>query len=779
MSKSDEDLIKTIRDNFKAAKKHSANWRREAIENYDFKAGNQWSETDKAKLDEEGRPTVTFNRMGPYFDAVTGTEINNRQEIKYLPRTVGDSKKNEILTQAVKWALEGTDAQFEESDAFEDVLTCGMGWIGTRMDYEDNADGIICMEQSDPLEMYWPPEAKKRNLKDAKWLLRAKWLTKAEIEDRWPDAEINPAATPWSDDETPADPHHANLAFLYRENNRTGYDEKSGKYRVVQYLYEEHEKVYRVADETTGKLVTLPADRFKAIQKASEDAGIKLQYAKQDKRIHKYCFVIGDEIVDDGELKAGFNLKAITGKRDRNTNTWYGLARGMKDPQRWANKFLAQIMHIINTNAKGGLLAEEGAFVDPKKAEENWADPASVIMLKNGGLGKVKERTAANYPTGLDKLLQFAIGSIPDVTGVNLEFMGAADRQQAGILEQERKKSAFIILAGYFDSLRLYRKEQGRLLAHFIKEYMNDGRIIRITTDEGEQGVPLQLTDEMMEYDIIVDQAPSSPNLKEEVWGTLGQLIPQMLKAGVQVPPEVFKFSPLPEEVANAFMKKMSGQLDPQVKAKMDEMQQGIVQLQTENHDLKQQAQIKLIQNQTKAELGHEKNAVEHGKTAAADQISMREMQAEFVKAQQEHEREMTKMRSEMAADAEKRNQDFMVKVAEAKLKDEQTQKQWLMKQLDQVQKGRPVKAYTEEVSKKEEEEKAAVLNALGAIAGAVQNITKTLTGMETQQKAMAAEMVAPIALERGSDGQVTKVKKGSHVMSVKRDGNGRMMGMN
>jgi len=79
----------------------------------------------------------------------------------------------------------------------------------------------------------------------------------------------------------------------------------------------------------------------------------------------------------------------------------------MKDPQRWANKFLAQIMHIINTNAKGGLLAEEGAFIDPKKAEENWADPAAVVMLKNGGLGKVKERTAGAYPTGLDKLLQF------------------------------------------------------------------------------------------------------------------------------------------------------------------------------------------------------------------------------------------------------------------------------------------------------------------------------------------------------------------------------------
>lgn len=655
----DEELLEEIKDNFKSAKKHSGNWRIEARTLYDFKAGHQWDEQDTAKLEEEGRPVVTFNRMGPYFDAVSGTEINNRQEIKYLPRTVGDSKKNEILTQAVKWALEGTDAQFEESDAFEDVLVCGMGWISTRMDYEDVSDGMICMEQVDPLEMYWPPEAKKRNLKDAKWLMRVKWLSEEEIEERWPDAEIGAASSPWGDDEQFSDPHHANLAFLYRENNLNGYDDKTGKYRVVQYQYQEHEKIYRLADQHTGQLVTLPEDRFKAVRKASEDAGIKLNYVKQDKAVYKYCFVVGDKIIDNGYLKCGFTLKGITGKRDRNSNTFYGLARGMKDPQQWANKFLAQIMHIINSNAKGGLLAEEGAFIDPKKAEATWADPSAVVMLKNGGLNKVKERTAAGYPAGLDKLLQFAIGSIPDVTGVNLEFMGQVDRQQAGILEQERKKSAFIILAGYFDSLRLYRKEQGRLLAHFIKEYMNDGRIIRITTDEGEQGVPLQLTDDMMEYDIIVDEAPSSPNLKEEVWKTLGEFIPQMMKAGIPMPPEVLKFSPLPVDIANAYMKKMSGQLDPQVKAKMDEMQQALTQLQQKNHDLEQQAQIKMIQNQTKAELGHEKSAV-------ADAASRREAQAQLDALQQKHQQDLEKM-----------SRDYAAKQTEALMKNDEAFKRW------------------------------------------------------------------------------------------------------
>lgn len=687
MKKSDEELLKTIKDNFKDAKKHSAAWRTEARVLYDFKAGNQWSEADQLKLQEENRPVVTFNRMGPYFDAVTGTEINNRQEIKYLPRTLGDTKKNEILTEGVKWALEGTDAQFEESDSFEDVLVCGMGWVSTRMNYDDNPDGMIYMEQVDPLEMYWSPEAKKKNLKDAKWRARVKWITEKDILERWPDAEVGVASSSWADDHEWTSANNNLASFLdYSPLSNTGYDDKTGKYRVIQYQYQDTEIVYRVADEVSGTIVTLPEDRFKAVRKAAEESNIELTYVKQNKAIYKYCFVVGDAIIDDGELKCGFTLNAITGKRERNTNTWYGLARGMKDPQQWANKFLAQIMHIINTNAKGGLLAEEGAFINPLKAEQTWADPTAVIMLKNGGLGRVKERTAAQYPSGLDKLLQFAIGSIPDSAGVNLEFMGQVDRMQAGILEQERKKSASIILAGYFDSLRLYRKVQGRLLARFLKEYMNDGRIIRITTDEGEKGVPLQLTDEMMEYDIIVDQAPSSPNLKEEVWKTLGEFVPQMMKAGIPMPPEVLKFSPLPVEIANAYMKKMSGQLDPQVKAKMDEMQQNLVGLQKENQELKMQTAIKLQQDATKKELGH-------AKVDVADQISIRELQAEFAKAEQQHVKDMEKMQAEMSADSDKREQNFQVKVLEAMLKDEQSQKQWVMKQLDAAHKESTAKA--------------------------------------------------------------------------------------
>jgi hypothetical protein len=541
----DEKLVKEITDNLKEGRIHWSEWRKQAREDYDFFASNQWDDDDKAKLAEEQRPAVVFNRIARTVNAVVGLEKQNRQEVRFLPREIDDSGFGEYFSSAAKWVRDQCDAEDEESETFEDSIVCGIGWTETRMDYETDADGMICEDRIDPLEMLVDPNAKKRNFSDSKWRARILELTRQEIKEIWPDKmeDISPS-TFWQDSMN--DPHDSTNAWKY-ENDQSDKLSKPGKYSIAQYQCVKRKPYYKVLSDS-GEFMELDPEKFKKLQpyiKAKQ-----LKYVKLIKKVYYQAFVCGNKLLEYHQLGCEhFTLNAVTGLRDRNKNIYFGLVTLMKDPQRWANKWLSQIQHILNTGAKTGLIVEEGAITNPQKFERDYAKPGSINSVTPGALrdGKIKEKEAPRYPEGIDRLLQYALSSIQDVPGVNLEMIGMADRDQAFSLEESRKKAGITVLATFFDSLRRFRKQQGRVLAYFIREYIADGRLIRILGEQGAQYVPLIKDKLAFTYDIIVDDAPNSPNMKEKVFNVLSGLLPMLLQAGIPVPPDVLDYSPLPD----------------------------------------------------------------------------------------------------------------------------------------------------------------------------------------------------------------------------------------
>lgn len=577
---SDEDVLKLVKTCKRESDKHLASWMKESKEAYDLVAGHQWSEEDRAVLEEMNRPAVVFNRVGPVIDSVCGTEVNNRQQVQYIPRQAGDSGVNELLTGAAQWVRDNCDAEDEESDAFFDVCVCGMGWTETRMDYTDEQEGQVLIERIDPLSMRYDPAAKKRNLTDARWLQREEWMTKEEIEATWPESdELIEEQGLGTDEDNVTQPHDATNAWLYKKD-AIAYDPKSGKFLVIHHQWFTLECYYRVADPSTGQVIEIDEERYEKIEEQTAKLGIELQSVKQTRKVYKQAFISGGTVLEKGlapSQKGGFTFKCMTGKRDRNLNTWYGLVRSMSDPQRWSNKFFSQILHIINSNAKGGLMVEDGATDNPRKLEADWAKADSIVTFNEGALsgGKVQNKPNPPYPVGPEKMMEFSIQSIRDAAGVNLEQLGQANRAQAGYLEAQRKESGMTILAGLFDSLRRYRKLQGRLLADFIKLYLSDGRLVRIVGGDGiERYIPLLRQDDTMQYDVIVDESPTSHNVKERVFGMMMQMMPTLAKMGLPVPPELIDYMPLPSGLTEKWKQQIKAQKNNPQARQMQQAQQ-------------------------------------------------------------------------------------------------------------------------------------------------------------------------------------------------------------
>jgi hypothetical protein len=201
---------------------------------------------------------------------------------------------------------------------------------------------------------------------------------------------------------------------------------------------------------------------------------------------------------------------------------------------------------------------------------DDWSRPDAAIELKRGALSgaanpPVQERTPKVMPVGTERMLEFVHSMLPQTSGISPEMLGLVERDQPGVLEMQRKKAGYAILAVFFDSLRRYRKEKGRTRLYFIQNYISDGRLIRIKgKDSTLQYVPLVKDPGTATYDVIVDEAPMSPNQKEATWSMLQAMMPLLAK--LNVPPEIWsiiiEYSPLPSSVSGKINQVISQQAE-------------------------------------------------------------------------------------------------------------------------------------------------------------------------------------------------------------------------
>jgi hypothetical protein len=241
--------------------------------------------------------------------------------------------------------------------------------------------------------------------------------------------------------------------------------------------------------------------------------------------------------------------------------------RLLRDPQQWGNKWLTQTLHILNSTAKGGIVAETDFFEDQRQAEDTWARPDAITWARRGALSgqhgpKFVAKPGQGSFEGYIDLLDLAINATRDVSGINLELLGQKDINQPGILEAMRKQAGMTVLATMFDALRRMRKIIGRIRLFYIQNYLSDGRIIRIIGQDGKKSMRLLRDRTLGEYDVIVDDTPTSPNQKQANWGIISTLLPlfkDQLMARPDVLIKLLEYSPLPTALIEAVRQTMAG----------------------------------------------------------------------------------------------------------------------------------------------------------------------------------------------------------------------------
>lgn len=679
---------------------HWAAWADEAKECYDIVAGRQWDKEAENAAEEARLTTISVNRIDAIVSAVCGSEMTNRQEVRYYPREMSskgpdgkaqDAAVNEIFTSAAEWVRDECDAADEESEAFRDCIICGIGVTETRMDYETDPEGVALIMRVDPMEMRVDPAGTRPGAANAQYIRRKKAFSPEEAKLRF-GIEGEGGQSPRG----VGTPHRNYPGSAYAKGDSDVED--GDQVWVTEYQWFALDKVWRVLNPRTSQIEEIPDDQYQRLIEAMPQLE-EMSYSVKIRRYYR-AFRVGARTVEATPLPDGeFTYKFITGKLDRNKSIWYGIVRPMIEPQKLLNKQISQTQRIIDNNAKGGLLAEIDAFEDPEQAKIDWAASDTIVWAKNGAITRnaVIPKPIAPTPPGIDKLLAIAQEAVQGVSGVNNEMLGIIDREQAGVVDVQRKEAAYGVLKAFFNSLRRYRKEHGRHLLKLIQKYMTDGRLVRIIGRTGNvQYLPLLRDPNTARFDTIVDEAPTGPNQKDKVFQFL-MMFGAPILAKLNLPPQVWmkfmEFSPLPTALISE-IQQMVAQMPPQPNPDEEKAKGEAAKAQADMQRLQMEMQMEQQRIQMDAQAANMKAQLEMSKLQGANQKL--EVENQWVKI------EMAKTQMEQ----QNSNQEAMLRARETAMR-EQNDKLKIDADIQRMQTETEIKRAELEIKRAELEMKA------------------------------------------------------------------------
>jgi hypothetical protein len=543
--------IETEREMLRNAIRAKIEWRENAIEDYEFYFGKQWSNADVNLLRQEKRPYITINRIKPLINLLSGYQRLNRYEPDFLPRTPDDISLCQLRKGLTKFVFDTTSFERTESRVFLDSLICGRGYFSVEYEWEqDNLDGNICISRCSPFELFPDPESKEPDHSDARYWARARWISKDRVIAAFPEnkEEIDFMTRAYDSGEEDCE-------FL-SDGEGIWYEVDTHKIRLVEIWEEQHERrsSYLLSD---GRIV----DRK---DMKPEWMSIVVREIKVPRTDIVTTAFVGDVKLENGDSPYHHNMFPFVplnafflGENDEPT----GIVRDLKDSQREENKRRSQIAHILNNQANSGWIADEKALDEQQERNlKKFGNSPGVLIKKKQGLALTRI-DPGQFPANLEAMEQICKQDMMELSGINPEMLGVdVPASSSGRAIELKQRQAVTQIAPLFDNLRDAKREilkrmwgtRGR--QGLIQQYYSEEKTFRITSPSGKptfvtvnqqvqqqdpstgQLIMKTLNDlSVGEFDIVVTDTPATATQR---LASFYQLI-DAANSGIAIPPEV------------------------------------------------------------------------------------------------------------------------------------------------------------------------------------------------------------------------------------------------
>lgn len=580
----DSDVAKLFKKQWKQSKSGLSDQYTNTKTTIEFYNGDTMSYEDRIQfiddIGERKRALVQFNKVQPNVDSVVGFMAQNRRMARYIARQ-NDSQKQNLYSKNMNalydYHRENVNADQVETDIDADMMINGYGMTDTDLSYimgnsTTDPNGEMVKVRIDPERGYWDPQARAKNNLDANWAGYWEDYDLKDALDLFQDSkesDFESVSVSDSDEGYIYNPWGGLYDKIKLEDSVDWVNKNEERVRIYNHQWIEYETFYRCdnplysaqtpedAMYLQARLAVIVGD-VKTMQNGPDgidtgdafdfdptaevltfDASTKAALVKEfgdqikpvgfKRKVYYTAVMSGDHCFTSFRSisQSGFSIKFKTGIYNAAGKFWTGMVNAMMQPAEYHNKALTELMFTIAANSKGGVMVEESAVEDIEDFEDKWAKTDAVIKVSDGAIsgGKILQKTQGAVPTGLENIITLSDQAV-SAAGVDPSFLGAnLDEQQSGILYKRRIRQVISKMARYFDSITLYQKEDARLSADLIRVWVenNSGQWVRITGEDGKDAFK-QISLDMLspEYDVSIQEAPQSPEDKQQTAAVLG-----------------------------------------------------------------------------------------------------------------------------------------------------------------------------------------------------------------------------------------------------------------
>mgnify|MGYP001590465705 CR=1 FL=1 len=579
---------------FEEAEEATREGREKAERDQDYYDGKQLTVDEVQTLKDRGQPPVAINLIRRKVDTLRGMEVKQRSDPKAWPRTPADEDSAEVATDTLRYVFDA--AKYNQNTrkwVWKDIIVVGWGGVQLQLKKERRPDKIARAMGVEPNKklvrkrthwdrMFWDPHSAEHDFSDCLYRGLVLWKDKSTALDMYRD---NPKAQEIIESTFDS----ARVGETYDDKPKTQWvDATRKRIRIVQIWWKEMGDVMW-AEFVQGGILDGGPSPF-------EDEGGD----PCDNFVWSSCYV------------------------DRDNNR-HGVVRDMIDPQDEINKRRSKALHLLTMRQ---VRSDQGAVADVEKAKRQLARPDGWVETTPGLTFEVLENQ--DLSAGQMSLLQHAT--------TELEKMGPDESLQGGGSatsgrdRQAQQQAALIAPSTALDDLMWLDHRCYTLAWATVQRYWTAPQFIRVTDNEdapkfiginepmidqasgqmvGQRNKPAEI-----DVDIIIQPAPDTVAIEQEVWTDFTELLPVI----AQMPPHLQEFTiqlsplaPSRKRMLIEILQKGNEQAQP------NPMQQRAVEAEVAGKEataLDKQAAAQLKQAQT-AKIGKEIATPEQGQAPA------------------------------------------------------------------------------------------------------------------------------------------------------------------